>query len=56
MKNDYFQKKDGLTVLLHHMSQVCVSEQNICLHGVLCSIAYNLICNMTNLDKNVLIL
>ena len=31
-----------------------MTGQNICLHGVLCSIPFNLTCNMTTSRKNVL--
>ena len=35
----------------HLRCRGCVKGQNICLHGVLCFIPFNLICNMTSFRK-----
>ena len=54
MQQDHFQKK-VLSFWPHPRGRGCAQGHNICLYGVLCSIPFNLICNMiTFRKKNVL--
>ena len=45
------QKKKSFYFLPQYKGHGCVKGQNICMHGVLCFILINLICNMTTFRK-----